>query len=193
MAGVLAKAGYKVLVLEKGHYSARNNLSLLEGPTMDQMYLNNGLLTTDDMSVFILAGSIVGGGSTINWSASIETPPHVCKEWSNHYGLELFESKMYKEAVLAVCEEMGVQSEIDDEGFNNAILRRVCQEMDYPVKTIPRNIPPNHYCGWCNMGCKDVKKWEHSEGQDGFRLRHACMHKRPNVGYETVVQNACRS
>ncbi|CAL0314234.1 unnamed protein product [Lupinus luteus] len=163
VAGVLAKAGYKVLVLEKGGYYARNNLSLLEGPTMDQMYLNGGLVATDDMGVFILAGSTVGGGSVINWSASIKTPEHVTKEWCNSNELELFESKLYKEAMDVVCEKMGVQSEIEDEGFNNAVLRRGCQEMGYPVNNIPRNSPPDHYCGWCCMGCKDGRKKGTSE------------------------------
>lgn len=163
VAGVLAKAGYKVLVLEKGSYFARNNLSLLEGPSMDQMYLSNGLVASDDMAVLILAGSTVGGGSAINWSASIKTPQHVCKEWCDRHELELFESKLYKEAMDTVCEKMGVQSEFEDEGFNNAVLRRGCQEMGYPVSNIPRNAPPDHYCGWCFMGCKDGRKKATSE------------------------------
>ena len=32
-----------------------------------------------------------------------------------------------------VCEKMGVQSEIEDEGFQNMILRKGCQELGYPV------------------------------------------------------------
>ncbi|KAJ0099776.1 hypothetical protein Patl1_22009 [Pistacia atlantica] len=163
IAGVLAKAGYKVLVLEKGNYCARTNLSLLEGPTMDQMYLNGGLLATDDMEMVILAGSTVGGGSTINWSASIQTPQHVVNEWCNEHELELFDSKLYKEAMDVVCEKMGVQSEIVEEGFNNAVLRRGCEELGYPVKNIPRNAPADHYCGWCCLGCKDGKKKGTSE------------------------------
>ncbi|KAK7262818.1 hypothetical protein RJT34_30399 [Clitoria ternatea] len=163
VAGVLAKSGYKVLVLEKGGYSARNSLSLLEGQSMDQMYLSNGLVATDDMSVLILAGSTVGGGSAINWSASIRTPQHVCKEWCHKHELELFESMLYREALDVVCEKMGVQSEIHEEGFNNAVLRRGCEEMGYPVSNIPRNAPPDHYCGWCCMGCKDGRKKGTSE------------------------------
>ncbi|CAL5188332.1 unnamed protein product [Lathyrus oleraceus] len=163
VAGILAKAGYKVLVLEKGGYCARNSLSLLEGPTMDQMYESSGLVATDDMSVFILSGSTVGGGSAINWSASIKTPQHVCKEWCEKHELELFESAMYREAMDAVCEKMGVQSEVGEEGFNNAVLRKGCQEMGYPVSNIPRNSSADHYCGWCCLGCKDGKKKGTSE------------------------------
>ncbi|QCD81828.1 choline dehydrogenase [Vigna unguiculata] len=163
IAGVLANAGYKVLVLEKGSYCARNNLSLLEGPSMDQMYLSNGLVATKDMSVLILAGSTVGGGSAVNWSASIRTPQHVCKEWCDRNELELFESKLYKEAMDAVCEKMGVQSEIEEEGFNNEVLRKGCLEMGYHVCNIPRNASSDHYCGWCCMGCKNGKKKSTSE------------------------------
>ncbi|XP_016447438.2 long-chain-alcohol oxidase FAO4A [Nicotiana tabacum] len=158
IAGILAKAGHKVLVLEKGSYLARTNLSLLEGPSMDQMYLGNGLLTSKDMDVMLLAGSTVGGGSTINWSASIQTPQHVLKEWSERYKLDLFQSEFYKGALKVVCEKMGVQSEIEDEGFQNMILRKGCQELGYQVETIPRNAQSDHYCGWCSMGCKDGKK-----------------------------------
>lgn len=157
-AGILANAGYKVLVLEKGDYFARENLSLLEGSAMDKMYLGSGLLATKNMDVVLLAGSTVGGGSTINWSASIRTPQHVIKEWSQKYEIELFDSKLYEEALDAVCKKMGVQSEIEDEGFNNMVLRKGCQELGYPVTTIPRNAPADHYCGWCCLGCKDGKK-----------------------------------
>lgn len=163
VAGVLAMAGYKVLVLEKGNYHARNNLTLLEGPAMDQMYLSGGLVGTDDMGLLVLAGSTVGGGSTINWSASVSTPRHVINEWCNHNELELFDSKLYQEATDVVCQRMGVQSEIHEEGLNNAVLRRGCQELGYPVETIPRNSSPDHYCGWCGLGCKDGRKKGTSE------------------------------
>ncbi|KAJ4950154.1 hypothetical protein NE237_026986 [Protea cynaroides] len=157
-AGILAKAGHKVLVLEEGNYRARSNLSLLEGPSMNEMYLNSGLIVTNDIGVTILAGSTVGGGSTINWSASIRTPDHIIKEWCNEYELELFDSKLYKHAMDVVCEHMGVQSDIGKEGFNNAVLRRGCTELGYPVTNMPRNASSDHYCGWCCFGCKDGKK-----------------------------------
>ncbi|KAK4728137.1 hypothetical protein R3W88_021125 [Solanum pinnatisectum] len=156
IAGILANAGHKVLVLEKGSYLARTNLSLLEGTSMDQMYLGSGLLITQDMDIMLLGGSTVGGGSTINWSASIQTPQHVLKEWSESYNLKLFESELYKEALKIVCEKMGVQSEIDNEGFQNMILRKGCQELGYPVETIPRNAPSDHYCDGKKKGTAET-------------------------------------
>lgn len=171
VAGVVAKAGHKVLVLEKGSYFARTKLSLLEGPTMDQMYMGNGLLATADMGAMVLAGATVGGGSTVNWSASIQTPQHVLEEWCEKYELELFESRMYKEAMDVVCEKMGVQFGFDNEGFNNAVLRRGCEKLGYPVKNIPRNSPVDHYCGWCCFGCKDGRK----KGTVGIVIRINCL------------------
>ncbi|XP_022976709.1 long-chain-alcohol oxidase FAO4A [Cucurbita maxima] len=158
VGGVLASAGYKVVVLEKGSYCARTNLSLLEGPAMEEMYLSSGLVATDNMNVLILAGSTVGGGSTVNWSASIQTPSHVTREWSDEYELELFRSNLYKEALEVVCKRMGVQSEIDNEGFNNAILRKGCEELGCKAINIPRNSASDHYCGWCCLGCKNGRK-----------------------------------
>lgn len=158
VAGFLAEAGYKVLVLEKGSYVAKKDLSLLEGQALDQMYLGHGLMGTKYMDVLMIAGSTVGGGSTINWSASIRTPPHVINEWSQKYKLELFATEKYQNALDVVCKRMGVQSEFDHEGFNNMILRKGCEELGYPVETIPRNAGSDHDCGFCCLGCKDGKK-----------------------------------
>ncbi|GER30320.1 long-chain-alcohol oxidase [Striga asiatica] len=158
VAGVLAKAGHKVIVLEKGGYFARDNLSLLEGRAMDQMYLNHGILGTDNMDVLIVAGSTVGGGSAINWSASIRTPRHVAREWSQKHGLKLFETEAYEHALDVVCAKMGVQSEFETEGFNNMILRKGCENLGYRAENIPRNAPRDHYCGWCCLGCADGRK-----------------------------------
>ncbi|WZY68931.1 hypothetical protein YC2023_001171 [Brassica napus] len=163
VAGMLAKAGYKVLVVEKGNYYARSNLSLHEGQALDEMYLSGGLLATTDMDVVILAGSTVGGGSTINWSASIKTPEHVMKEWSEKSELEMFGSHLYREAMDVVCERMGVQCEFLEEGFNNEILRKGCENLGLPVKNIPRNAPSDHYCGFCCLGCKKGQKQGTSE------------------------------
>ncbi|KAL6008628.1 hypothetical protein ACLOJK_034142 [Asimina triloba] len=158
VAGVLAKAGYKVVVLEKGNYFARRSLSLLEFPTIDQMYEGNGLIATDNLGALFLAGSTVGGGSAVNWSGSIPTPAHVTDEWSRKLGLELFSSKAYQHALDAVCKRMGVESEVSEESLNNAVLRRGCLELGYPVKNVPRNSPADHHCGWCHLGCKDGRK-----------------------------------
>ncbi|KAF2585198.1 hypothetical protein F2Q70_00034635, partial [Brassica cretica] len=163
VAGMLAKAGYKVLVVEKGNYYARSNLSLHEGQALDEMYLSGGLLATTDMNVVILAGSTVGGGSTINWSASIKTPEHVMKEWSEKSELEMFGSHLYREAMDVVCERKGVQCEFLEEGFNNEILRKGCENLGLPVKNIPRNAPSDHYCGFCCLGCKKGQKQGTSE------------------------------
>ncbi|KAJ0967962.1 hypothetical protein J5N97_024879 [Dioscorea zingiberensis] len=157
-ASVLARAGHKVIVVEKGDYYPTSELSLLEGPTASLMYEGGGLIATDDIGVLILAGSTLGGGSTINWSASFRTPDHVTKEWCHDLGLQLFGEDAYQRALDAVCDRMNVQSDVVEHGFNNAVLRKGCVELGLPVTNVPCNAPPDHYCGWCHLGCKDGKK-----------------------------------
>ncbi|XP_039135432.1 long-chain-alcohol oxidase FAO4A-like [Dioscorea cayenensis subsp. rotundata] len=157
-ASVLAKSGHKVIVVEKGHYYQTTDLSLLEGPTASVMYEGGGVIATDNIGVVMLAGSTIGGGSTINWSASIRTPDYVIKNWCHDHGLELFSSSAYQRALDSVCERMSVQPHVLKEGFNNAVLRKGCAQLGIPVTNVPCNAPSDHYCGWCHLGCKDAKK-----------------------------------
>ena len=84
MAAELVKAGLTVLVLEKGGYFRSDEFKAWrESEAFLHTFEKGGLNSSVDGNVLVLAGSCVGGGSTVNWSASFRTPEVVREDWTN--------------------------------------------------------------------------------------------------------------
>lgn len=70
-AAELAQAGKKVIVLEKSRFYRQEELTTEELSGWN-LYEKKGPFTSDDASINLLAGSNFGGGTTVNWSASLQ-------------------------------------------------------------------------------------------------------------------------
>ena len=142
----LASQGKKVLLIEKGRYLHRNEMTGSE-EMFDQLYERGGLCVTDDTAMAVLAGSAFGGGTAVNWACCLEPPRYVREEWATKHGLRKFILPAFQHSLDTVCERLGVVGGRYggrlDQNVNNQMLIDGCHNMGYHVRVAPNNMVQN--------------------------------------------------
>ena len=101
MAATLAKAGFKVVVVEKAKYYGREHFPMRELEAHEKLFEEGTVLTSDDGVGHVITGSSWGGGTTVNWSMSLQISRLARREWVEKYGLEFAESQSFQECMDA--------------------------------------------------------------------------------------------
>ncbi len=154
VAAELAAAGSDVVVLEMGAYLNEADFTGNEAEMTPRMYLGRGLLATNDLGITVLAGCCVGGGTVINWSDSLRTPPEVLGEWESDHGLEGVAGADYQHGFDVAEHRMCVGTTDSVPNANNATLKLGCEALGYHWDYIPRNATGcEQRCGGCQYGC----------------------------------------
>ncbi len=161
VAGVLAEAGRDVVVLERGPNPGSRDFTQIEGDMLARLYLDGGLMMTRSGSMPILAGSCVGGGTTINYSTSFRLPMPTRRQWDRHSGLSLFASEQFGHSLERVCERLNVGSQWSTPDVRDRLLEQGCRTLGWHVDVMPRNVTDcleGLECGYCGYGCRHGAK-----------------------------------
>jgi choline dehydrogenase-like flavoprotein len=155
VAGELASAGKRVIVLEKGGYNSESDFTYQEAQATPELYLKRGLLSTRDLNMFILAGSTLGGGTVVNWTTSFRAPDRVLEEWAHSSGLSEFIGSSLQESYGEV--ERRIQVNLENSGHNrqNQLIIDGGNALGYHAAALPRNaVGCDQRCGSCGFGCR---------------------------------------
>jgi choline dehydrogenase-like flavoprotein len=145
IAGTLAQAGLKVVVLEAGGYFNEADFNQLELWGYQNLYWRGGPTPTADMNVSLQAGASLGGGTVINWTNCLRTRPWVREQWAVEHGLEGVDGPDFDRHLRAVCERLSVTDACSD--FNGPTLRMKdgAEALGWSFARIVRNADPARY------------------------------------------------
>jgi choline dehydrogenase-like flavoprotein len=145
IAGTLAEQGLKVCVLEAGDYFNEADFNMLELWAYENMYWRGGPTPTADMNVTLVAGTTLGGGTTINWTNSLRTRPWVREQWAREHGLEGVDGPEFDRHLDPVLERISATDRCSDLNGPHQRMKEGAEKLGWSFATIVRNTDESRY------------------------------------------------
>jgi choline dehydrogenase-like flavoprotein len=155
-AGVLAKAGLDVIVIEAGGYFSEEDFDGAELDGYVKLYLGGGGVPTPDQSIGLLAGFCLGGGTTVNYTWCFRPPDHVRKDWTDRFGLDDWVGQDFDDSLDAVWNRIHVNSENSMPSLRDERFREGLAKLGWDSQVMQRNVKgcSEEICGHCHYGCQ---------------------------------------
>lgn len=154
-ASELARAGYDVLVVEKGDRFTAHDFDGREFMAQQRLYERQGALTSADGSILVLAGSTLGGGTAVSWAGGLRTPAEVLEEWQHSHGFDGVSGPDFQRSLDVVSQRLGLDPAREDPpSVNTQVFEAGLRALEYGVTRIPRMARDcSGDCGACHFGC----------------------------------------
>ncbi len=145
IAAEAAAAGRSVVVVEAGGNHDRRDFVQLELVANTTLYYRGGVGATADGNVGLLAGATLGGGTTVNWSNTVPTHPHVRREWAQRYGLEGVDGPEFDEHLTAVRTRIKANDKCSDLNGPHQRLTGAAESLGWSWHKALLNVDPDRY------------------------------------------------
>ncbi len=152
-AELLARAGFKVVMLEEGPLKTSRDFNQLESEAYPTLYQESAARKTADKGVTILQGRCVGGSTTVNWTSSFRTPSDTLAHWRQHFGLTELTDDAMAPYFQQAERRLSVSTWVVPPNANNELLRQGAARLGIPAAAIARNVKGCWNLGSCGMGC----------------------------------------
>ncbi len=188
IAGRLAAAGLSVIVLEAGGYYNEADFDQTEIGGYSRFYWRGGPTPTADYNISLQAGSMLGGGTVINWTNCLDPRPEVREEWASEHGLSDLTSPEFEAYVQAVRQRIGVNDRCSELNPGQESWRRGAERLGWSWERVERNWDPElhdpvmaGYMGWGDQsGAKQstLKTYLQDAVDDGAEVVVDCFAER---------------
>ncbi|KAI8098251.1 GMC oxidoreductase-domain-containing protein [Gilbertella persicaria] len=170
VAAELSKAGYSVLVIEKGKYYHQSEMVPNEEEAYKNMYDTGTAMTSRNNSIECLSGATLGGGTAVNYLVSLKPQHFVREEWILQ-GLSHFNSPQFSKDLDYVFDRIGASQENILETLTNQKFEKGCRDLGYPIEKVYVNTGGKpHHCSRCMYGCRSGIK--HSTANSWLKDAH---------------------
>ena len=153
-AQTLAASGAEVVILEEGSHFTKRDFNMQESWAYPAMYQEHGNRATEDLAITVLQGRTVGGGTTVNWTASFRTPPATLALWQKQHAVSIDEATLIPHWE-AVEQRLNIPPEGTDLDVNrnNRMLWNGAKALGWDPRLVRRNVKGCARLGFCGMGC----------------------------------------
>ena len=153
-ARVLAEAGHEVAVLEEGADFTGDDYTQRDAEMYDQLYMDRGGRASEDLSVTVLQGRVLGGGPEINACDVVPIPAAVLHHWQKRHGLSSFTEEALAPHLAGALEDLSARP-IPDHMVNRAndLLRQGAASLKLRGEVMDHNRVGCAKLGTCFLGC----------------------------------------